>query len=98
MKDSYNHPNEHIILYVFHAPRYDSPVPLNWYKQYPINFKRINLSQIIGGKHFTVPYTVFYNGYEVNTTALINTKVNSFTFINTACIINTAKFLNIKAI
>ena len=45
-----------------------------------------------------VPYTVSQNGYGVNTTALINTKVNGFTFINTACVNNVAKFLNIKAI
>ena len=45
-----------------------------------------------------VPYTVSQNGYGVDTTALINIKVNGFTFINTACIINTTKFLNIKAI
>ena len=44
-----------------------------------------------------VLYIVFWNGYGVNTTALINTEVNGFTFINTAYIINTAKFLNIKA-
>ena len=45
-----------------------------------------------------VPYIVSQNRYRVNTTALINTKANGFTFINTACVINTAKFLNIKAI
>ena len=65
--------------------------------KYLINFKRINLSWLIGGKHFIVPYTVSQNGYGVNTTALINTEANGFTFINTAYIINTAKFLNIKA-
>ena len=32
IKDSHHHPNKHIILYVFHAPRSDSLVPLNWYK------------------------------------------------------------------
>ena len=31
--DSYHYPKEHTILYVFRAPGYDSPVPLNWYKQ-----------------------------------------------------------------
>jgi hypothetical protein len=31
-KDSYHHPNEHIILYVFRAPGYDSLVLLSWYK------------------------------------------------------------------
>ena len=44
-----------------------------------------------------VSYTVSQNRYGVDTTAFINTKVNSFAFINTACAINTAKFLNIKA-
>ena len=44
-----------------------------------------------------VLYIVSQNEYGVDTTALINTKVNGFTFINTACVINTAKFLNIKA-
>ena len=33
----------------------------------------------------------------VNITALINIRVNSFTFINTTYINNVAKFLNIKA-
>ena len=64
---------------------------------YLINFKRINLSWLISGKYFIVPYTVSRNKYRVNTTTLINTRVNSFAFINTAYIINTAKFLNIKA-
>ena len=45
-----------------------------------------------------VPYIVSQNRYRVNTTALINTRINSFAFINTAYIINTTKFLNIKAI
>jgi len=40
---------------------------------------------------------VSQNGYKINTTTLINTKVNSFAFINTICITNIAKFLNIKA-
>ena len=44
-----------------------------------------------------VPCTVFWNGYRVNTTALINTRVNGFAFINTAYTNNVTKFLNIKA-
>jgi hypothetical protein len=51
----------------------------------------------MGGKHFIVLYIVSRNRYRVNTTALINTRVNSFAFINTAYINNVAKFLNIKA-
>ena len=51
----------------------------------------------MGGKHFTVPYTVSQNGYGVNTTALINTGANGFAFMNTACANDVAKFLNVEA-
>jgi len=51
----------------------------------------------MGGKHFIVLYTVSQNGYRVNSTALINTRANSFAFINTAYVINVTKFLNVKA-
>jgi hypothetical protein len=51
----------------------------------------------MGGKHFTVLYTVSRNAYRVNITALIDTRVNGFTFIDTAYITNVARFLNIKA-
>jgi len=44
-----------------------------------------------------VLYIVSQNGYGVNLTALINTRANGFTFINTAYIIDVAKFLNVKA-
>jgi len=40
---------------------------------------------------------VSQNRYRINTTAFVDTGVNSFAFINTTYIINTAKFLNIKA-
>ena len=51
----------------------------------------------MGGKYFMVPCTVSWNGYGVNTTALINTKANGFAFINTAYVNDVAKFLNIEA-
>ena len=51
----------------------------------------------MGGKYFTVLYIVSRNGYRVNTTALINTRANGFTFINTTYINDVAKFLNVKA-
>ena len=51
----------------------------------------------MGGKHFTVLYIVSRNGYRVNITALINTRANSFAFINTAYINNVTKFLNAEA-
>jgi hypothetical protein len=51
----------------------------------------------MGGKHFIVLYIVSQNIYRVNTTALINTRVNSFAFIDTTYITNVARFLNVKA-
>jgi len=50
----------------------------------------------MGGKHFMVLYIVFQNKYRVNSTAFINTRANSFTFINTTCTINITKFLNVE--
>ena len=52
----------------------------------------------MGRKYFIFLYIVSQNRYRVNITALINTRVNSFAFINTAYINNIAKFLNIEAI
>jgi len=52
----------------------------------------------MGKKYFIFLYTVSQNGYRINTTAFIDTRVNSFVFINTTYTINIAKFLNIKAI
>ena len=51
----------------------------------------------MGGKKFIFLYIVSWNGYKVNTTAFINTRANSFAFINIIYITDTAKFLNIKA-
>jgi hypothetical protein len=51
----------------------------------------------MGGKHFTVLCIVSRNVYRVNITALINTRVNGFAFIDTAYTTNVARFLNIKA-
>ena len=45
--DSHYCLKEHTILYVFRAPRYDSPVPLNWYKQYIFHTPRYNSLCII---------------------------------------------------
>ena len=47
---------------------------------YLVNFNKINLNQLIGGKHFIVLYIVSQNKYRVNITALINTKINNFFF------------------
>ena len=51
----------------------------------------------MGGKYFIVPYTVSWNGYRVNITALVDTRANSFAFINTTCANDVARFLNVNA-
>ena len=48
-----------------------------------INILHINLGRLIGGKSYTIPYTLFYNRYQVLTSALANSGVNAFTLINT---------------
>ena len=54
-------------------------------------------SRILAPQQNADVYIVSQNRYRVNLTALINTKVNSFAFINTTYTINVTKFLNIKA-
>src|SRR5436190_7426019 len=50
----------------------------------------------MGGNHFTVPCTISYNGFRVDSYALTDTRANGFAFIDTACAIDVAKFLDIK--
>jgi hypothetical protein len=52
---------------------------------------------LIGGKHFTVPCTISYNGFGIDLHALANIRANEFAFIDTIYAINITKFLNIKA-
>ena len=51
----------------------------------------------MGGLYFTIPYTISSNRYIVKLNMLINSRVNSFIFINPLYAINIAKFLNLKA-
>ena len=46
--NSHHYPKEHTILYVFHAPGYNSPIPLSWYKQL------YRLSRIIGRLQYSI--------------------------------------------
>jgi len=57
----------------------------------------IDLSQLMGGRHFTIPCTISRNGYGIDLHALADTGANGFAFIDTACAIDTAKFLNLEA-
>jgi hypothetical protein len=54
----------------------------------------VDLSQLLGGKSFTVLCTLFRNGYRVTTTALADFKANAFALLNTKCAKKIFKFLN----
>jgi hypothetical protein len=48
-----------------------------------INILYINLGWLISGKSYTIPYILFYNKYQVLTSALADSGANTFTLINT---------------
>ena len=50
-----------------------------------INMSKVNLSQLLGRKSFTIPCTLSCNRCKVNTTALANSRANAFALINTKC-------------
>ena len=62
-----------------------------------ISIKEINLSQLIGGEIFTVPYCLAFNKYYVDKiSALPDSGANGFAFLDTCCAINIAKFCGIQ--
>jgi hypothetical protein len=61
-----------------------------------ISLLKINLSRLIEDRHFIVLYTLLKNKYRITLSALINSKANSFVFIDIAYINNILIFLNLK--
>jgi hypothetical protein len=55
---------------------------------------KVDLSQLLGGKSFTVPCILSCNGCGVKTTALANSRANAFTLLNTQCARKISEFLN----
>ena len=54
----------------------------------------VDLSQLLGGKSFTIPCTLFRNGYGVTTTALADSGANAFALLDTKCANKIAEFLD----
>jgi hypothetical protein len=52
--------------------------------------------QLIGGTYLTVSCTLNNNRYRVVTCALIDSRANSFVFINIQYTVNIARFLGLK--
>ena len=59
--------------------------------------KNIDLSRLMGGRHFTVPCIISRNGYGINTSTLVDTGANGFAFMNSSFAIEATRFLNVKA-
>ncbi|KUJ11794.1 uncharacterized protein LY89DRAFT_594373, partial [Mollisia scopiformis] len=51
---------------------------------------------LMGGKHFTIPCTLSKNRYSINLSALIDSRANSFVFMDTTYANNITTFLNLK--
>jgi hypothetical protein len=60
-----------------------------------ISLLKIDLSQLIGGRHFIVLCTLSKNRYRITLSALIDSRANSFAFIDTAYVNDIATFLNL---
>jgi hypothetical protein len=56
------------------------------------------LSQLIGGKHFTLLCTLASNGYGVKTSALIDSRANGLVFIDSQYATDIAEFLDLPFI
>ncbi len=55
----------------------------------------MDLTQLLGGNSFTVPYIVSNNKLGIKTTLFINTKANKYAFINTKFIKLAVRFLDL---
>jgi hypothetical protein len=59
-----------------------------------VDILKVDLSQLLNKKSFTVLYTLFRNRYRVTTTALADFKANAFALLNAKCAKKISKFLN----
>jgi predicted aspartyl protease len=47
-----------------------------------VDLTRLDLSLLLGGKHFTFPCTISFNGFAISTYSLIDTGANGFIFLD----------------
>ena len=57
---------------------------------------KVDLSQLIRGSAFTLPYTVSNNRLGIKTSALINIRANGFVFVNTKFAKTACQFLSLE--
>jgi hypothetical protein len=61
-----------------------------------VDIAEVDLSQLLGGKAFILPYIVSNNGLGIKISSLINTGANGHTFINSKFVRIIERFLDIK--
>ena len=57
----------------------------------------INLTHLIGGNALIMPYTISINGLGIKSSSLINTRANSYAFINTKLAQLAERFLEVES-
>ena len=65
--------------------------------KFGVDLSKIDLSQLMGGPHLTIPCTISHNGYAVKLKTLADSGANGFIFLDTSCAIDIARFLHLKA-
>jgi predicted aspartyl protease len=55
---------------------------------------KVNLSQLVGGQSFTMPYTISKNGLGIKTRTLVDTGVNGYIFIDSRLAQKASQFLD----
>ena len=61
---------------------------------YEIDLATMDLSQLMGGRDFTIPCRISRNGYSIALKALVDTGANGLLFINTPCAMEAIRFFN----
>ncbi len=54
----------------------------------------VDLGQLVGGKSCSIPCTIFRNGYQVFSSALVDTGANAFALADTRCALRLSEYLS----
>ena len=71
-----------MIFNKYGLPYYSTPKKVFTLGAYSIDLVKINLTYLIGGNTFIIPYIISINKLGIKFSSLINTRTNSYAFIN----------------
>ena len=60
-----------------------------------VDLYKLNLSKVLKGDSLTYPYTISQNRISIKNRVLINTKANSFIFVNSLVTSKTSRYLGV---